>query len=189
MATFGARYINFAPFSGEEPADALPTYGEAVNIGKLVKAELTVNMASGKIYGDDVLDESIDVFANGTIAVETTDMTLENESVLFGSTMTEDEGKELSDSSEDTIPYGGLTYIKTIMRGKKKLFRAHFYPKVKASHGTDSAATTGESITFTSTPINFTVFEANIGKWRYREEFATYAEAKTWCDGKFTASP
>ena len=56
MAGFGANYIQFAPFKGAEPAAALPQYDEKVNFGRLVKAELTVTMASGKIYGDDVLD-------------------------------------------------------------------------------------------------------------------------------------
>ena len=111
MAGIGARYICFAPFSGEEPAAALPKYGQKINFGKLVKAELTVTMASGKIYGDDVLDESIDEFISAALAIETTDLTLEHEAVLFGSTM-EEEGNELSDSIEDTIPYGGIVYIK-----------------------------------------------------------------------------
>ena len=74
MAGFGARYIQFAPFTGDEPTDALPKYGEKVNFGRLVKAEIAVSMASGKIYGDDVLDESVDEFISATLNVETTDM-------------------------------------------------------------------------------------------------------------------
>lgn len=184
MAGFGARYIQFAPFSGEEPADALPTYGSAVNFGKLVKSELAVTMASGKIYGDDVLDESVDEFISASLSVETTDLTLENEAVIYGSTISED-GNELVDSTEDTIPYGGLTYIKVLMRKGKKVFRAYFLPKAKAAFSTDTANTKTDSITMASSPISFTIFEPNIGEWRYRKEFNTFAEAKAWCDGKF----
>lgn len=187
MAGFGARYICFAPFSGEEPAAAMPKYGDAINFGRLVKSELTVTMASGKMYGDDVLDESIDEFISAALAVETTDLTLEHEAIIFGSTV-EEESDELVDSTEDTIPYGGLTYIKVIMRKGAKVYRSYYYPKVKATFGTDSANTKTDSITMASTPLNFTVFEPNVGKWRYRAEFDTYAAAKAWCDGKFTAA-
>lgn len=187
MAGIGARYICFAPFSGEEPAEALPKYGQMINFGKLVKAELTVTMASGKIYGDDVLDESIDEFISAALAVETTDLTLEHEAVLFGSTV-EEEGNELSDSIEDTIPYGGIVYIKTISRGGKKKFRAHFFPKAKVAFGTDSANTKTESITMASTPTTFTIFAPNAGDWRYRAEFDTFALAKEWCDKKLAAA-
>ena len=102
MAGFGANYIQFAPFKGAEPAAALPQYDEKVNFGRLVKAELTVTMASGKIYGDDVLDESIDEFVSGSLAVETTDLTLEHEAVIFGSTMSSTSDKTLTRSEEHT---------------------------------------------------------------------------------------
>lgn len=183
MAGFGARNICFAPFSGDEPIDALPKYAEVVNFGRLVKAELAVTMASGKIYGDDVLDESVDEFISASLSVETTDLTLENEAILYGSKIDKESG-ELVDSTEDAIPYGGLVYIKVLMRKGKKVFRAYYLPKVKAMFSTDTANTKTDSITMASSPISFTVFEPNVGKWRYRQEFNTFAEAKAWCEGK-----
>lgn len=190
MAGFGARYIKFAPFSGDEPSDALPKYGAAVSLGRLVKAELSVQMASGKIYGDDVLDESVDEFISATLGVETTDMTLETESAIFGSKLSgaEETKKELVDSSADVIPYGGIVYIKVLMRKGKKVFRAYYLPKAKATIGTDTANTKTESIAMSSTPVSFTVFEPNTGDWRYRQEFETFAAAKEWCDGKLATS-
>ena len=47
MASFGAKYPHFSKIK-TEPDDALPTYEGPVNIGRLVKADLTVNLASGK---------------------------------------------------------------------------------------------------------------------------------------------
>ena len=49
MASFGAKYPHFSKIK-TEPDDALPTYEGPVNIGRLVKADLTVNLASGKLY-------------------------------------------------------------------------------------------------------------------------------------------
>ena len=185
MAAFGAKYIRFAPVSAE-PDAALPQYGEGIQIGALVRADLTVNLASGEIYGDDVLDERVEEFVSGTLAVEVTDLEDEKEKVIFGSTL--EEGGELKDNTADSIPYGGLGYIKTLIRGGKKKYKAYYYPKVKAVMGNDSAATKSSSITLASSPLSFTIFEPKTGDWRYRKTFESEAEAKAYIDGKLTGS-
>lgn len=185
MASFGAKYIKFAPIS-EELETALPKYGEGFQIGALVRADLTVNLASGEIYGDDVLDERIEEFVSGTLSVEVTDLEDEKENVIFGSSLKED--KELVDSTKDTIPYGGLGYLKTLIRGGKKLYRAYFYPKVKAVMGNDNAATKASSITLASSPLSFTIFEPKTGDWRYRKTFNSEAEAKAYIDEKLAVA-
>ena len=50
MASFGAKYPYFNPVA-EEPEGKLPVYKdqEPVRVGRLVKADLTVNLASGKL--------------------------------------------------------------------------------------------------------------------------------------------
>ena len=182
MAAFGAKYIKFAPIK-TEPATGMPTYDTPVTLGDLVKAELTINLASGEIYGDDRLAEKLEEFSSGSIAVEVVDMTDTVESTLFGSAY--DESTGLVDNTSDNIPYGGLGYCKVLVRNGKKVYRAIFYPKTKASQGTDSANTKGSSITFASTPVNFTVHEPNDGDWRHRKVFDTEAEAKAWIDKMF----
>ena len=60
MASFGAKNPYFCKVK-EEPEGALPTYeGEPVKIGRLVKADLTLQMASGKLHADDELAESVE---------------------------------------------------------------------------------------------------------------------------------
>ena len=85
MAQFGAKRPIFAPVA-TTPANALPTYNAAkvVNIGKLVKADLTVNNASGELYADDGLAEKVDMFASGSLALETDDKTNEVHAALHG---------------------------------------------------------------------------------------------------------
>lgn len=182
MAAFGAKYINFAPIKSESDTGK-PTYDTAINLGELVKAELTISLASGEIYGDDRLVEKIEEFSSGSISVEVVDLTDEKESKLFGSTY--ETGSELIDKTSDTVPYGGLGYFKSMIRNGKKYYKSYFYPKVKAAPGTDSANTKSSSITLSPTPLTFTVLEPNDGDWRYRKTFETEAEAKTWIDSKF----
>ena len=72
MAQFGAKRPIFAP-TKTTPDNALPTYDyeKVVTVGKLVKADLTVTNASGELYADDALAEKVDMFASGSLALET----------------------------------------------------------------------------------------------------------------------
>ena len=64
MASFGAKYPYFCPVKAE-PEDARPIYdGEPVRIGRLVKADLSITLASGQLYADDQLAESVDEFVS-----------------------------------------------------------------------------------------------------------------------------
>lgn len=96
MAQFGAKRPRFAPVA-TTPEGALPTYNfeKAVTIGKLVKADLTVTNASGELYGDDALAEKVDMFASGSVALETDDKTNEVHAALHGATVNE-ETKEVT---------------------------------------------------------------------------------------------
>ena len=181
MAAFGAQYLRFAPIK-TEPDSGLPTYEAVVGLGELVKAELTISLASGEIYGDDRLVEKIEEFSSGSISVEVTDLTDEIEAKVFGSTYSAESG--LVDKTSDTVPYGGVGYYKSMIRNGKKCYKAYYYPKCKAAPGTDSANTKNSSITLASTPLTFTVFEPNDGDWRYRKTFDTIAAAKAWVDSQ-----
>lgn len=179
MAQFGAKYPCFAPFVGAEPEDALPKYGEKVVLGRLVAANLTVNLASGELYADDALTEQLSEFASGTIAMETDDMLDDVASVVYGATATE---KKVTYNKGDTAPNGGLAYYKTLMRNGVKFYKGFYYPKARAALGNDNAQTRGNSITFGTNSTTFTVMSANNGDWRITETFPTEAEAKAWVD-------
>ena len=74
MASFGAKFPNFSPIKGE-PENELPTYSGATVLGRLIKADLSVTLASGKLFADDGMAESVDEFSSATITMETDDMT------------------------------------------------------------------------------------------------------------------
>jgi len=182
MASFGAKYPYFCPVDSE-PEGARPIYkGEPVRIGRLVKADLTVNLSSGKIFADDSLAESVDEFASGSIAMETDDMEDEVASVVYGAKVTE---KVVAYNVGDDPPAGGLGYLKKLMRRKKVLYKGYFYPLVKAALGNDTAQTKTDSITFGTNSTTFTVFACESGDWRFTKETATEAEAVAWVKEQF----
>ena len=119
MASFGAKNPYFCKVK-EEPDGALPTYeGDPVKIGRLVKADLTIQMASGKLFADDGLAESVEEFASGSIAMETDDMLDDVASVVYGTTVEE---KLVRYNTADDPPSGGLAYYKKLMRRRKVFY-------------------------------------------------------------------
>jgi len=184
MATFGAKHPCFAPFAGEETSTALPSYEGGVVIGPLVSANLTVALASGEIYGDDIKQEQMNEFASGSLPLETVDIEDTVKAKIYGLTPGED--GELGYGANDEAPYGGVAYYKTLLRKGKKLYRAYFYPKAQAAIGNDNASTRGSSITFQTDTTTFTILPPLFpdGKWRYEKTCATEAEAIAWIEGK-----
>ena len=130
MASFGAKNPYFCKVK-EEPDGKLPVYdGEPVKIGRLVKADLSITMASGKLYADDELAESVEEFASGSLTMETDDIIDSVASVVYGTTV---EGKTVHYNTKDDPPSGGLAYYKKLMRKRKVLYKGVFHPLVKAS--------------------------------------------------------
>ncbi len=177
MASFGAKHPYFSRIK-EEPAGKLPVYVAApVRIGRLVKADVTVNLASGKLYADDALAESVDEFVSASIAMETDDMEDSVAAEIYGATVTD---KLVQYNTGDSPPAGGLGYIKKLMRNKKTVCKGYYYPLVKAALGNDTAQTKTDSITFGTNATAFTVFACENGDWRHTEEFQAEAEAVAW---------
>lgn len=184
MATIGCKYPCFAPVK-TEPEGGLPTYENGASIGRLISANLTLNMATGEQYSDDSMGEQITEFSAGSIAMATNDLEDEALSLIYGCKI---EDGEVVDSIADEAPLGGLAYYKTLSRNNKRAFKGYYYPKVKASLGNDNATTKGGSISFQDTTTNFTVFASDPGSWRRTKIFKKEAEVKTWVEGKLGIS-
>ena len=172
MADFGANHPCFKP--NREGA-------VGVVLGRLVAANLTVNLASGEIYADDELAEQASEFSSGSLAMETDDMSDANASIVYGATV---RNGEVTYNKNDSAPMGCLAYYKVLMRRGVKYFKGYYYPRVRAALGNDNAQTKGSSITFQSTNTPFTVFTDENGDWRKTETFNTAEAAKAWCESK-----
>jgi hypothetical protein len=181
MADFGANHPCFKP-------DGAPA---GVILGKLVQANLTVNLASGELYADDGLAEQLSEFASGTtnfawfaqnsLAMQTYDLTDANASILYGASVSDG---IVTYNKNDTAPRGCLSYYKVLMRNGVKFFKAYFYPRVRAALGNDNAQTRSGSITFTPTDTTFTVFADDAGDWREVKTFDDATSASAWAEGR-----
>lgn len=183
MAQFGAKLFLFAPITNQGTTEALPTYGPTVVVGKLNKANLSINTASGTLDGDDAEVLNIEEFVSAAIDCSFTEVTPETESVLFGSKL--DNSGDLHDSTGDTIPYGGIAYCRTMMGDDgAKYYQCVYLPRAKAVPSGDDAATKGKNITLNPHNIKFNASECAAGKWRIRSKKSTFADAEAWCREK-----
>lgn len=186
MASFGAKYPHFSKIK-EEPEGSLPVYeGSPLRIGRLVKADLSVTMASGTLYAEDELAESAEEFISGSIAMETDDILDTVASVIYGAEVKE---KRVVYNSGNNPPPGGLAYYKKLMRRGKLVYKGYYYPRVKAALGNDTAQSKADSITFGTSTTNFTVFAANNGDWRHTEEFDKEADVRAWVTAQLSPAP
>ncbi len=165
MAEFGAKYPCFKKNTGT---------GAGVVLGKLVTANLTVNLASGELYADDGLAEQLSQFANGSLAMETDNMADSVASEIYGATVADG---VVTYKSTDTPPEGTLAYYKTLMVNGERKYRAYVYPRAKAAIGNDNAQTRGSAITFQTTQTTFTIMENPNSDWRKTKECETEADA------------
>lgn len=152
----------------------------AVKLGALVSADLSINTAEASLYGDDVRQEYVNEFINATLTCDITDLTPENESKLLGSTIS---SSELIDKASDSAPEGKVGYYRAIMVGGVKKYEGVYFERAKASITSESDSTKGESISFGTTSISFSISaDATTENWRHRERFDTESACKTWLD-------
>ena len=170
MAYFGAKYPVFCRSGASE----------GVVLGKLVSANLTVNLATGELYADDILAEQASEFASGSLAMETDDMTDTVAAAVYGATVSD--GAVLYKST-DSAPFGGLAYYKVVMKDGAKSWKAYHYPRTRAAVGNDNAQTKGGSIAFQTTGTTFTILEdEESGTWRETKTCMAEAMAVSRCN-------
>lgn len=189
MATYGAKYIKFAPLK-TEPDDAIPTYENAVQIAELQKLTDNPTYSEGKQYGDDRLVEYVSEFNEADVDVEVTDLDNQMQSTIFGATLSgENTNEELAFGGSDTAPYGGLGAVICRMRGNVKTYQGVLYTKVKASMQGEEFTTKGDNITLAGGKLKFKATEPKYGKWKIKSAmFPTLEAAKSWVDTKLPAT-
>lgn len=175
MAEFGAKHPCFKP----------STAASGVILGKLVAANLTVNLASGELYADDSLAEQLSEFSSGSVAMETDNMADAIASTIYGASVS---NGIVTYNKNDTPPEGVLGYYKVLMIGGVKKYRAYIYPRAKAALGNDNAQTRGSSISFQTAQTAFTIFDDGVGNWRKTKECDTEAAAIAYIESECAVS-
>ena len=190
MATYGAKYLQWAPFKADAADDspaAYPKYDTPVNLGALVAVTDAITNAEAKNYGDNSLQEYASEFQEMTVDVEVTEMSNAVAAKVFGAASIE--SGDLEYGTEDNQPYGGMAFYVSKQVKDKKYYQGIYYPKLKASRQGATYNTKGQSITFANGKAHFVGSAGANGKYQvFSKNFDTESEAKSWVDDKIKAS-
>lgn len=188
MSQYGAFYLQWAPIT-EEPADALPKYGEPLNLGELNKVTDAPTYSSVTADGDNRVVDSLDEFTGGTVDAAVPELENAVAAKLFGAADTDEEGG-LVLGTDDAAPYGGLAFCLNKVKGSRKFFQCVFYPKLKAvPQGNEYATKAKSGLVLTGGKVHFNWESPKFGKYFYQSPaFDTEAEARAWVDGKIKKS-
>ena len=113
---------------------------------------------------------------------------------LFGSEVGA-ESEEVVQTIDDTADEFGYGHIIPKMVGGARKYKVEFFPRVKFTKVTSDNKTRGESVEFSTTALEGTVYplekEFNgmkAGTWEKHQTFATEAEAEAYLDACLTSA-
>ena len=185
MARIGFKKAKYAKVDGNK-------YTAPAEFEKVVDEKFAPEYNSAELYANDGLAESDYSFKKGTLSVTIADDDDELLADLFGSNVTKD-GGEVVQSINDAAPEVGYGHVIPKMVGGVRKFKVEFFPRVKFNKVTSDNKTRGESVEFSTTALEGTVFpldsELNgvpAGVWEKHQTFASLAEAEAYLDGLLT---
>ena len=185
MAKIGLKYPVYAKYT--ENDNGTVTYSDGTNIGKAIKADININVSDVKQYADDEIAEENHEFIDGTVTLETSDLSDVNRSVLLGHEIVKETGDttgEIVSKDTDAPIYVGFGFYARKQVDGKTFWRALWFPKMIFSEPNDSMETKGETITFGSDTITGSIRRNNDGEWKREKTFNKEADAIAWVKKK-----
>lgn len=184
---YGAKHALWAPFVGEEPENAMPTYGEACDFGGINESNETLNFGSAAAYSNNQKNYEIRDFTSGTIAAKALDQPIAVASQILGTATDEDGGQSFG--GDDEQPFGAYGFFcSRIDANKKKYHEVIFYPKVQGYIEGSNYKTKEDGITLEYDSVSFNIYQANCGKYKITKRFDAEAAAVTYLKGLFTGT-
>lgn len=159
---------------------------------KVVDEKFAPEYNSAELYANDALAETDYSFKKGTLTLTIADDDDNFIAGLFGNAIVGEDG-EVTSTINDTAPEFGYGHIIPKMVGGVKKFKVEFFPRVKFTKITSDNKTRGESVEFSTSSVEGTVYPLDTklngfdeGVWEKHKTFATLEEAETYLDGLLT---
>ena len=159
---------------------------------KVIDEKFAPEYNSAELYANDALAESDYSFKKGALSLTIADDNDELCAELLGNTVATN---EVTSSVNDIAPEFGYGHIiPKLVNGVRK-YKVEFFPRVKFTKVTSDNKTRGESVEFSTTTIEGTVYPLEtaingltVGTWEKHQTFAELAEAVAYLDGLLTPS-
>lgn len=188
MARIGFKKAKYNKINGSSYASL--TDSKVPMFEKVIDEKFAPEFNTAELYANDVLVESDYTFKKGTLSLTVADDDDKFIAEILGNTVNED---EVTSTIDDIVPEFGYGHVIPKLVGGVKKFKVEFFPRVKFTKVTSDNKTRGESVEFSTTAIEGTVFpvetEINglkVGTWEKHQTFATLQEAEEYLDGLLT---
>ena len=188
MARIGFKKAKYNKIVGNTYATL--TSNAVPDFEKVIDEKFAPEYNSAELYANDGIAESDYSFKKGTLSLTVADDNDELCAELLGNA--EADG-EVTSNIEDVAPEFCYGHIIPKLVGGARKYKVEFFPRVKFTKITSDNKTRGESVDFSTTAIEGTVFPLEtalnglkVGDWEKHETFATLAEAETYLNGLLT---
>lgn len=165
MAATGLKNIHVALLT---ETGGVVSYGAPKKIAEAITANVTPNVESAILYGDDRAVETEEVLSDIDVEINITDLSAEDYAFLMGSTVDANNG--VTDSINDTAPYVALGFEIPLTKGGKRVF---WYYKGKFQLPSSEHTTKQGTTEFQTPTIAAKFLPREDGKWRYRVDANT----------------
>jgi phi13 family phage major tail protein len=155
MATIGLDKLYYATIT-EDPQTGEEQYATPTPLAKAISAELSVEVAEAILYADDGPSEIVKEFKSGTITLGIDDLGAQAAAALTGATV--DGNGVLISASEDGGTPVAIGFRAARSNGTYQYFWLY---RVKFALPTETLATKGDSITFSTPSIEGTILRRN----------------------------
>ena len=163
MAKIGLKNIYVAKMLTESPTET--TYTTPRKISKAMTANISPNVNSANLPGDDQIQETIEELESVSVEIGINDLNLEDHAYLLGKTVDSQGG--VTDSIYDEAPYVALGYEVPLTKGRKRMT---WLFKGKFALPSEQDQTKQGSPSFQTPTISATFIPREDGEWRYRLE-------------------
>ncbi len=190
MARIGFKKAKYNKINGN--AYATLTDSKVPVFEKVIDEKFAPEYNTAELYANDGLAESDYSFKKGVLSLTVADDDDKLCAELLGNTVAT-EGDEVTSNIDDTAPEFGYGHIIPKMVNGARKYKVEFFPRVKFTKITSDNKTRGESVEFSTTAIEGTVFPLEtainglkVGDWEKHKTFATLEEADTYLDELLT---
>ena len=157
---------------------------------KVIDEKFAPEYNNAELYANDSLAEFDYSFKKGTLSLTVADDNDELCAELFGNA---NEDGEVTSTIEDAIPEFAYGHIIPKIVNSARKYKVEFFPRVKFTKIQSDNKTRGESMEFSTTSLEATVFPLDtvingmaVGTWEKHKTFDTLTEAETYLDSLMT---
>jgi len=185
MAKIGLKYIVCAEIEETGKGKAAKVeYKAGLVMGHAIKVDLKVDINDAKLYGDDMVVESLKEFKGGTLSVNPDDLNYKVTSLILGHKKEEiiepEPVEKLTAKGDDDGKPVGVGFYSTVVRKGTKKYRAIWLRKIKFGIPGESLETKGENINFQTPTIEGNVMQDITGIWKEEAIFEKEESAVSW---------